>query len=155
MSNKKTKQTEKLVEKVETVEKVEKVVTTKKPRTPKATPTKTAPQSKVQVELNKLKESNLKLEMDYNSLTDLYNESLDGIRAYSNRYASLKNQVVLDEMMRQQFLDDVDALILTYNKSTWWSRLTKSIKVLKSLIKVIKYYKSAVQDGDWKNIESK
>lgn len=150
MSNKKTKQ----VDKVEKVEVVEEVVITKKPRTPKASNKKAPAQVKVQSELDVLKESNLKLEMDYNKLTELFNESLDETIEASNKYYRLKSKLVHDELMREQFLADVDSLILTYNKSTWWTRLSKAIKVLKSLIKVIKYYKTAVEDGDWKDTES-
>jgi predicted nuclease with TOPRIM domain len=64
----------------------------------------------------------------------------------TKNYDNVQRKLFTNEIIREQFMEDVDDLVLSYKKSNWFIRVFKAFTVLKSLIKLINYYKEAVKN---------
>lgn len=52
-----------------------------------------------------------------------------------------------EQSLREQFFIDVDTLVDNYNKYNFFMKIVNAGKVLKSIVKLFRYYKEVVKNG--------
>jgi putative lipase involved disintegration of autophagic bodies len=65
----------------------------------------------------------------------------------ANRLVECHHIIDTDIELRKQLFKDVDSLVDNYKKSNWFMRMANAGKILKSLIRLFKYYKQAINEA--------
>ena len=99
-----------------------------------------------QTELVELREKAASLELEVETTKDDLKSATSMLSKAVKNANELHFKYTEEQVLRDQFFKNVDELVDNYNKSNFIVKMTRAFKVLKSLIRLFKYYKAVVKD---------
>jgi hypothetical protein len=120
--------------------------TTSKAKAPAKRPTAAQKLKLAQTELVELRKKTASLELEMETTKDDLKSATSMLSKAVKNANELHLKYTEEQVLRDQFFENVDELVDNYNKSNFIVKITRAFKVLKSLIRLFKYYKAVVKD---------